>query len=74
MMKSFWPTPQAKQMFPAVAEHMNKVNKAVFENARNSHLAQHQANQGRHSRSRAGNEKPKPPRPLEASAWGRIKN
>jgi dihydrofolate reductase len=30
MMASFWPTPQAKQSFPAVAEGMNRHAKVVF--------------------------------------------
>lgn len=30
MMASFWPTPQAKELFPKVAEGMNKAEKIVF--------------------------------------------
>ena len=30
MMAGFWPTPQAKQSFPEVAEGMNKQSKVVF--------------------------------------------
>lgn len=30
MMASFWPTPQAKELFPKVAEGMNKAQKIVF--------------------------------------------
>lgn len=30
MMASFWPTPQAMQMLPAVAEGMNRMKKVVF--------------------------------------------
>lgn len=30
MMSSYWPTPQAKQQFPEVAERMNKAQKVVF--------------------------------------------
>lgn len=30
MMKSFWPTENARQMFPVVAEQMNKAKKVVF--------------------------------------------
>ncbi|HST08656.1 MAG TPA: dihydrofolate reductase family protein [Gemmatimonadaceae bacterium] len=30
MMAGFWPTPQAKQSFPAVAEGMNRHSKVVF--------------------------------------------
>ncbi len=30
MMVSFWPTPQAKELFPKVAEGMNKAEKIVF--------------------------------------------
>ena len=30
MMASFWPTPQALQMMPGVAEHMNQLPKVVF--------------------------------------------
>lgn len=30
MMVSYWPTPQAKQQFPEVAERMNKAQKVVF--------------------------------------------
>lgn len=30
MMASFWPTPQAKELFPKVAEGMNRAEKIVF--------------------------------------------
>ena len=30
LMKSFWPTPQATQTFPAVAKGMNSIRKVVF--------------------------------------------
>lgn len=30
MMASYWPTPQAKQQFPEVAERMNRAQKVVF--------------------------------------------
>lgn len=30
LMKSFWPTPQATQMFPEVAKAMNEASKVVF--------------------------------------------
>lgn len=30
MMASFWPTPQAKELFPKVSEGMNKAEKIVF--------------------------------------------
>ena len=30
MMQSFWPTPQAMQAYPALAERMNKYSKIVF--------------------------------------------
>jgi dihydrofolate reductase len=33
MMVSFWPTPQAKESFPKVAEGMNKAEKIVFSEA-----------------------------------------
>jgi len=36
IMKSFWPTPQAKKDFPAVAEHMNALPKVVFSRTLNS--------------------------------------
>ena len=33
MMVSFWPTPQAKELFPKVAAGMNKADKIVFSHA-----------------------------------------
>ena len=30
MMRSFWPTPQARASLPAIAEHMNSARKVVF--------------------------------------------
>jgi dihydrofolate reductase len=36
IMKSFWPTPQAKKDFPTVAEQMNALPKVVFSRTLNS--------------------------------------